>query len=316
MGLIRGFKVIDSAPASKAIGSAASRTFTIVHLSDLHLTAKPNDRRTEPRLNGRLAGMNAACMYVLNTPTVKSADLVLITGDVTDKGEPDAWAALKDMLVRADLIARTLIIPGNHDVCGLRARVGWPPLLAATDLERARMGLALLDQPHDFPWIKIVEPRVAIIGLDSNNSGNLASVTNAVGRLGMDQLSRLADTLTQCKQIPVKLIALHHSPNIPRRATALKRGQAPMSLINRWAHEIPEPERRRLRELCVTHKVRMIVHGHLHHAEDRRVNGIRIVGAPSSTEPVSRGRGASGYRVYKYSVLKRGGRVLRELITV
>ena len=293
-----------------------SNVFSIAHLSDLHLTAHPNDRRSEPKFKNRLAGMNAACRLVLNSPEVQDCDFVLITGDVTDKGDIAAWEGLNEMLVQARLKLRTLVIAGNHDVCGLGARFGWPQLLARADLDRVRLGLKVVGQPVRYPWAKVVDPRVVIFGLDSNNAGNWTAITNAIGRIGEKQLARFAELLAKHQGVPVKIIAVHHSPNIPKFATAIRRGRTPRPLQYRWSMQMDKSDRRTLRSLCVASKVRLIVHGHLHEAEDRRVNGVRFVGAPATTEPLRTGRASPHYQFYRYNVHGKGGRVTRELVEV
>ena len=62
-----------------------------------------------------------------------------------------------------------------------------------------------------------------------------------------------------------------------------------------------------LRLLCLVAGVRLIVHGHLHRHEDRRVNALRIVGAPASTEP----RASAGGRCLPFLAYELGasGRV-------
>jgi hypothetical protein len=207
--------------------------YQIAHLSDLHLTADPNGRRFEPKWNGQLAGMNNAFRHVLGSAPVQNSDLILVTGDVTDRGDMKGWTRFVQILAKAGLESRTLAIIGNHDVCGLNARVGWPKRLAKADLERACNGLMLAGQPYEYPWAKVVDHRVVILGLDTNNSGNLSPVDNAVGRIGSHQLQRFAALLGKHKDIPVKIAAIHHSPNIPEVATAIRRGQAPMPLIYR-----------------------------------------------------------------------------------
>jgi hypothetical protein len=72
---------------------------------------------------------------------------------------------------------------------------------------------------------------------------------------------------------------------LPRADVEVRRRLPPTGALSRWGHEIPAAERRALRLLCIAHRVSLLVHGHLHRAEDRRVNGVRIVGAPASTEP-------------------------------
>jgi 3',5'-cyclic AMP phosphodiesterase CpdA len=264
-----------------------AETFRVAHISDLHLTRGERDWRSEPRLYGRLQGMNSTFRRLILAPQVQGADLVLVTGDVTDRGEEGVWELFWQELDKAGLTARCRVIPGNHDVCCLSLRGARPRRArAAGDLARVRKGLALRRQEASFPWVeRFWGGRVALFGLDSSNSGNLSAATNAQGALGFVQLEKLARLLRATADAPVKLVALHHSPNIPGDEVAGQHGVERMTRLTRWGHEIPPWERRALRLLCLLSGVRAILHGHLHRSEDRRVNGVRIVGAPASTEP-------------------------------
>ena len=59
---------------------------------------------------------------------------------------------------------------------------------------------------------------------------------------------------------------------------------------------IPKRQQRILLLLCLSHGVQLIAHGHVHKAEERIVNGIRIVGAPSTTQPISRTNRSNTYQ--------------------
>jgi hypothetical protein len=61
--------------------------------------------------------------------------------------------------------------------------------------------------------------------------------------------------------------------------------------------------------LCIAHRVRLLVHGHLHLGEDRRLGGIRIIGAPATTQPISKRKRNNDYQFCMYSVLGDGGRI-------
>lgn len=288
-------------------------SFRIVQLTDLHLTDADDDPRSEPRLFGKLEHMNRRFRALAASPLVQRANLVLVTGDVTDSGSPASWKVFRDTIRSAGLSRRCLVVPGNHDVCclGLRApRKG----LYKKDLDRVRRQLRNAGQPGRFPWACRVDRRVVVFGVESSNPGNLSAVNNAVGEIGFYQLERLARLLKKHQGVPVKIIALHHSPNIPGKETEEKRGLPVTGAVSRLAHEVPESDRRALRLLGVAHGVRLIVHGHLHRAEDRRVNGIRIVGAPASTQPLASDAGRVG--VYSYLVQGNGGRVVVRLHSV
>jgi hypothetical protein len=91
--------------------------------------------------------------------------------------------------------------------------------------------------------------------------------------------------------------------------TARKRGQKPYSKLERLGHQIPEGQRQALHLLCIAHRVRLLVHGHLHLTEDRRLGGVRIIGSPATTEPVSKRKQNNDYQFCMYSVLGDGGRI-------
>jgi len=300
---------------------AARRTetppFRIVHLSDLHLTRTDGTGRTEMDLFRPLKGMNDAFRRILRTSTLRNSDLLIITGDVTDRGDEASWRVFWGAVDGAGLRQRVLVVPGNHDLCCLGSRLPLPHAgYRSADLLRAMAGLRMGDQPVKFPWAVRPDPRVVVFGLNSNNLGNLSAATNAMGRLGYYQLKSLADKLYTHREVPVKIVALRHSPNIPGQDTARKRGLRPMSPLERMGHQIPREQRRMLLLLCLAHRVRLLVHGHLHLAEDRKVSGVRILGAPATTEPLSAGALASDYPLRTYTVQGDGGRVRCELRSV
>lgn len=266
---------------------ATDRPFTIMHLSDLHLTPADDGSRSEARLFGKLRGMNAACRRVLAAPAVREADLVLVTGDVTDRGDLRAWQVFWDAASASGLAKKVLVVPGNHDVGCLGFRLAWrSKAYAAQGLRQAIDGLRLGNQPTRFPWAVRPDPRLVIFGLNSNNLGEFRWTGAAGGELKYFELERLAGLLHKYRNVPVKIVALHHSPNIPERETARRRGQQPLGPLERLALQIPQDQRRALRLVCRAAGVRLILHGHVHLNEDRRVGGIRIVGTCATTEPV------------------------------
>jgi len=288
---------------------AAKRRFRIVHLSDLHLTRQDGAARSEPRLFGALRGMNEAFRRIVHSRAVQSADYVIVTGDVTDRGDLASWEVFWKAVREAGLHDRLAVLPGNHDVCHL-GLARWPSRnYNKADLLRAVAGLKRGSRLTTFPWVERPDPRVAVFGLNSNNLGNLGVATNAMGEVRYYQLKSLAGRLYQHRHVPVKIVALHHSPNIPMVQTAARRRQRPFTRLERLMHQIPEDQRHGLMLLCVAHRVRLVLHGHLHLKEDRRITGVRIVGAPASTEPLRNRGAAKEYGVWSYTVQGEGRRV-------
>jgi len=96
-----------------------SRTWRVAHLSDLHVVGERYGFRIEcgrsgPRGNGRLERVLARLEQIHREEPL---DLILITGDATDAGRSAEWAEFLSALAKHPrLAARTLIVPGNHDV--------------------------------------------------------------------------------------------------------------------------------------------------------------------------------------------------------
>jgi 3',5'-cyclic AMP phosphodiesterase CpdA len=290
-----------------------NKNYRIVQLSDLHLTEKDSDARSEWKLYGKLRGMNKAFIKLASSSFAKESDWVLFTGDITDNGNLNAWKFFWDALEKFDLKKKSTIIPGNHDMCCLGARLPKTEKeLISEDLKKFHAGLAMGNYTASkYPNAIKLNDQIAVFAIDSCNKGNQTGVTNAMGHIGYQQLEKLARMLYKFRDIKVKIIVLHHSPNIPSDQTARKRGLEEMSDFERWGMEMPPEDRRALRLLCVAHKVRLVLHGHLHRAEDRRVNSVRYIGAPASTQPQD-----GKYAFYTYEVTPSGAKVNTELVTI
>lgn len=323
-----------------------SRPYSIAHLSDLHLT--PNDKkgRTEVSLPGStLRGMNKAFQAILMTEKIQECDCILITGDITDMGDTASWKNFVKILKKSKVEDKVILVAGNHDVCDMDWKVKMSDFFGKLtkskqkqNLERLQFHLKYIDQPSAYPWSRIVDKkdrRVLIVGIDTNHSGHFYLHDNAIGKIGWSQLTKLEKILKKHsnkrdpkKFISVKIIAMHHSPNLPRHETLIKRGIIKPSWtgarlfskyngqITRWTHEIPQDERQALRELCVKYRVRLLAHGHMHESMDRRVNGIRMIGAPATTQPLKSGSNKKTYQYYRYTIGGKSHRLKPELMTV
>lgn len=108
----RDLPQFDAAPAD-------GKTWRIAHLSDLHVVGERFGFRIESgrsgsRGNGRLERVLARLDELHADEPI---DLVLMTGDITDAGRSTEWAEFMSALAKhPKLAARTLILPGNHDV--------------------------------------------------------------------------------------------------------------------------------------------------------------------------------------------------------
>lgn len=152
-----------------------------IHLTDLHLVPPgqmlygldPN-----ARLQAAIADINARHA---------DADFVLITGDLTHDGEPDAYAALKAALDTLPMPYRLLL--GNHDVRG-----AFREIFPTTPVD-----------DNGFVQSVAATPEGTLVMLDTLEAGTHE------GHLCEQRLAWLERTLVDLRDEPV-LLALHHPP--------------------------------------------------------------------------------------------------------
>lgn len=268
-----------------------SDPFRIIHLSDLHITARNDGSRYELAFpHKRLKGMNAAFTAILSHEAVQSADHIIITGDITDQGDTRAWKKFSNLLMKAGVADKTSFVIGNHDICDLGSvsfkfrREDWWRRAKQNKVNLKRR-LTSIGRPYEYPWIRRLDKNIAIFGLDSNNAGSWSDASNALGEIGIDQLRRFARLLRDNAEIPIKIVALHHSPNLAEKAERVEHKSIFSKKYTRYTHEIPHWQRKSLRLMCMSHGVKRLIHGHMHEYDSRTLDGVRIIGAPSSTQP-------------------------------
>ncbi|MCU1279016.1 MAG: metallophosphoesterase [bacterium] len=84
----------------------------IAHLSDLHVNEGDSVRMVERAHPGG----NRQLDRVLDAPPLGDADVILVTGDVTDRGTAASWRNFLDALDERELSERVVLVPGNHDI--------------------------------------------------------------------------------------------------------------------------------------------------------------------------------------------------------
>jgi hypothetical protein len=96
---------------------ADGEALRLAHLSDLHLAEGEDVRLVEAE---RPAG-NRAFARLLETPEIAESEVLLATGDITDRGTAASWQLFFEALDKHGLAERTLLVPGNHDVMLVQA---------------------------------------------------------------------------------------------------------------------------------------------------------------------------------------------------
>ena len=183
-------------------------TLRLVQLTDLHLLGDPGARLrgvdTEATLRRVLDAARGDCAR---------ADLLLLTGDLAERGEPAAYARLRRHLVGLVADERVLALPGNHDDPAAMAAA-----LAATG--EARVAVRQLGD-----W--------ELLLLDSSLPGR------SEGHLDAGQLDWLDARLTRAADRHA-LVVLHHPPlaigSAWLDAIALDNGPALLGLLDAHAN--------------------------------------------------------------------------------
>jgi 3',5'-cyclic-AMP phosphodiesterase len=162
-------------------------TYTLVHLSDTHFLA---DRQAQFGRVDTDRGLQRALAWL--QAEIDRADLVVITGDVADLGEPDAYDRIARLVepAVAELDAELLWVMGNHD-------------------ERTAFSARLLGGETAEPLDRVLMiGGLRVIALDSTVPGyHHGELTDA-------QLAWLADVLAEPAPDGT-VLALHHPPLSP-----------------------------------------------------------------------------------------------------
>ncbi|APA99351.1 metallophosphoesterase [Nocardia seriolae] len=172
-------------------------------------------------------------------------DALILSGDLTDNGAPEAYRRLRDAVepAAAELGAQVLLVMGNHD-------------------ERGAFGVELLGLEPDAPGSRdrVLEvDGLRVIGLDSTTPGRHD------GRLEPEQLAWLGEQLRRPAERGT-LLVLHHPP-LPSAIPA--------------AEFLKLQDADRLAEVLAGSDVRMILCGHNHMTAAAALAGIPVWVGPA-----------------------------------
>jgi Icc protein len=206
----------------------------LLHLSDTHLLANGGRLYDQVDSTAHLEQLFAEVEASSGRP-----DAIIITGDLADKGEPDAYRAVQRIVepAAARLGARVFWVMGNHD-------------------DRASFRSTLLNQPATTEPIDHVDyiGGLRLITLDTSVPGHHhGAVTDAQLRWLADQLSVPAPDGT--------ILAMHHPP-VP-------------SVLD-LAVSVELRDQGRLAEVLRGSDVRSILAGHLHYSSTATFAGIPV----------------------------------------
>ncbi|MTD17311.1 phosphodiesterase [Nakamurella sp. YIM 132087] len=222
---------------------------TVAHLSDTHLTSAGTLYNNV--VDADLALDRAAAVLEQAAADGRPIDVVVVSGDLTDTGDPDAYRRLRS---RLEGIAPQIIwATGNHDV-------------------RAEFHRSLLGRTEDGPVLQVVRlPQLRIVVLDSTIVGA------GHGRLEPGHLAELTAELAE-PHPGGSVVVLHHAPLPP-----------PSPLLTYFALE--RESRRALAAALAGTDVRLVLAGHHHLAGSGMLGTVPVAVAGSTairTDPLAR----------------------------
>jgi 3',5'-cyclic AMP phosphodiesterase CpdA len=268
--------------------AAGTASFTFAHLSDPHLTTPtplPPGEWFSKRALGYLSWYRkrrfehrAEVLAALQRDLAQTRpDHLVITGDLTHIGQPEEFTQARRWLETLGPPERVSLVPGNHDSTVAapwsETYAQWESYLAT---DSAADGTAL------FPSLRI-RAGVALIGL---STAVPSPPLLAIGRLGTEQLARLAEVLTETgNQGLFRVIYLHHAP-VP--------GQ------DQWRKRLVDAPA--LAAVVARRGAELLLHGHNHRTREFRLEtGGRpapVFGATSASALGAHGE-AGGYCLYR-----------------
>ncbi len=241
-----------------ANGSAVSEaTFTLAHISDLHLGPLPafsprhwNLKRGLGYLNWqrRRRRVHRAEVAALMVDDIggSGADHIAVTGDLVNIALPSEFRTAARWLEGVGPPERVSVVPGNHDIYSGQARPDGLGLWADYMRGDGVAGRAFGDGPIDdhFPFVRRRGP-VALIGV---NSAEPTPLFVAGGRVPEAALARLGDALDALGDEGLFRCVLIHHPPLPGQASPRR------ALSN--AREVADTLSR--------HGADLVLHGHNH----------------------------------------------------
>lgn len=274
-----------------------NETFTLAHLSDLHLSSL-NDVKVRELLNKRIYGylkwqlrrraehrreVLDALLHNLKSTT---PDHIAVTGDLTHLGLPREFREARNVLQSLGSPSRVTVIPGNHDTY---VSTDWNSTFALwMDYmlsDEAHLGAKAGTDGHTtFPSLRI-RGIVALIGV---STARPSAPFLAVGSVGQVQLQKLEKILVETgKQRLCRVVLIHHPP---------------VEGTVSWRKRLTDASA--LRSVLDQHGVELILHGHAHRSSlkhlETSAGTVPAIGVPSASALGRTSSRRARYHLYRF----------------
>ena len=281
-----------------------SQTFTLAHLSDIHLAPVVGFGMAHWRVKRLLGYVNwhrkRKAVHLRPVVDRLVADLkaqrpdhIAVTGDLVNLGLPGEQAAALEWLRSVGSPDHVTVVPGNHDIY-VRMRRD-PGTARWQDYMRPNaVGAGYGDGGHPFPFVRRFG-QIALIGV---NSAIPTMPVLARGRVGREQLQRLGRVLDMLGRERLMRIVLIHYPPLPGQSSPSRK------LLDAEA----------MQQVLSEHGAALVLHGHNHtntlafgSSRDAAIPVIGVASAslakPHHGEPLGR------YNLYRVTVDGSGHRI-------
>jgi 3',5'-cyclic AMP phosphodiesterase CpdA len=259
--------------------------FTLAHLSDLHLAARPRLRELPGKralgfINWHRARKKVHRPEVLDAITRDlkkcAPDHIAVTGDLVNLSLPPEYALARAWLETLGPASAVTVTLGNHDIY-VPGATRWPAVFWG-DYMRGDDGA----EPGTFPFVRRRGPLALIVLSSALPTAPLL----ATGRLGETQLSHLAAALAATEGF-FRVVLIHHPP---------------VSHVKRHLRRLTDA--RQFRRVLAEKGAELVLHGHDHRRSLVWLEGprkaIAVVGVPSASALAPHGREhAGGFNIFQ-----------------
>jgi 3',5'-cyclic AMP phosphodiesterase CpdA len=259
--------------------------FVLAHLSDPHLSPLPRPRWSELmgkratgfvnwRRNRHLIHRGEVLARVVTDLKASAPDHIAVTGDLVNISLVGEYAPARVWLESLGPPDDVTLVPGNHDayVRGVahHFRSQWGDYMRGDDIREV-----------EFPFLRRRGP-LALIGL---SSAVPTAPFMATGRLGDEQIARLAELLDRARRERLFRVVLIHHPPVSSSRRHFKR------LIDGAS----------FRAVLKRHGAELVIHGHDHVHSLIYLDGpqrpVPALGVPSASELPRAEHGLAGYNL-------------------
>jgi 3',5'-cyclic AMP phosphodiesterase CpdA len=261
--------------------------FVLAHLSDPHLGPLPTPRLAEligKRATGflnwrrkrQLIHRGDVLARIVADLKAQAADHITVTGDLVNISLAGEYPPARAWLASLGSPRDVTLVPGNHDVY-VRAAAHHPQFYWGEYMRGDDAG------ETTFPFVRRRGP-LALIGL---STAAPTAPFLATGRLGREQIARLAEALDRSNREGLFRVVLIHHPPVSKPARHFKR------LLDGAD----------FRAALARHGAELVIHGHDHAHALIELEGpqrrIPVVGAPSASQAPRGEHDCGGYNLYR-----------------